>query len=64
MKKPEIDLGRCTLCGVCTAVCPEVFTVSEAVFITVTELDCYPDAAVNEAVKNCPADCIEWTEAA
>ncbi|MBW2366512.1 MAG: ferredoxin [Deltaproteobacteria bacterium] len=62
MKHPVIELSDCILCGVCEAVCPEVFFLNGAGFITVADLDRYPDPEVNEAIKNCPTDCIHWEE--
>jgi ferredoxin len=26
------------------------------------ECSSYPEEAVNEAIKNCPVDCIDWQE--
>ncbi|MDO9109123.1 MAG: ferredoxin [Desulfatirhabdiaceae bacterium] len=40
--------------------CPEVFRLNDAGYIEVTELPDYPRYGVDEASKNCPADCIEW----
>ena len=60
MKKPVIDLSDCILCGVCQDVCPEVFKLSAAGYIEVVEMPDYPRSCVNEAIKNCPADCIVW----
>lgn len=62
MKKPGLDLAACTLCMGCVAVCPEVFSLNDAGFITVTEMDVYPEACVNEAIKYCPEDVISWEE--
>lgn len=60
MKRPVVDLSECILCGVCVDVCPEVFCLNDAHFISVTELAVYPVPEVDEAIKNCPADCISW----
>lgn len=60
MKKPIVELSDCTLCEVCVAVSPAVFKLSDAGFIEVTELPVYPKDEVNEAIKNCPANCIFW----
>ena len=60
MKKPVIDLSDCILCGVCQDVCPEVFRLNDAGYIEVTEMPDYPRPCVDEAIKNCPADCIAW----
>jgi ferredoxin len=62
MKRPVVDLSDCILCGVCVDVCPEVFEQSDAGFIQVQELDTYPEEPVEEAIRNCPSDCISWLE--
>ena len=62
MKIPLLDIGTCTLCMGCVAVCPEVFRENDAGYIEVIELDTYPEACVNEGIKYCPEDCISWEE--
>ena len=60
MKIPVVELSECILCGVCEDVAPSVFRVSEAGFVVVFDLPKYPESEVDEAIKNCPADCIYW----
>ncbi len=62
MKVPVVELSDCTRCGVCVEVCPEVFIMSDSGYIFVAERGQYPEAEVDEAIKNCPADCIHWEE--
>jgi len=62
MKIPVVDIGTCTLCMGCVAVCPEVFRENDAGYIEVIELDAYPEETVNEAIKYCPEDCITWED--
>jgi len=62
MKIPVVDIGACTLCMGCVEVCPEVFRQNDAGFIEVIERETYPEAAVDEAIKYCPEDCIDWEE--
>ena len=62
-RRPAVDLGACSLCEGCIAVCPSVFRLNDTGFIEVMDLDEYPQDEVNEAIKNCPEDCIEWEEA-
>ena len=63
MKVPVIDLGVCTECDCCIAVCPAVFRQNEAAgYMEVIDLAEYPEADVDEAIKNCPVDCITWEE--
>ena len=60
---PVIDLGRCSTCGGCIEVAPQVFRYNAAIGIMeVIELEGYPVDIVDEAIKNCPKDCIQWDE--
>jgi ferredoxin len=60
MKRPSVDLGACTLCMVCVEVCPAVFSLNQAAFIAVADMESYPQGCVDEAVKYCPEDAIVW----
>lgn len=60
VRRPVVELSECILCEVCTSVCPRVFQINEAGFVAVQDLPEYPEADVNEAVKNCPQQCIYW----
>ncbi|MDP2861251.1 MAG: ferredoxin [Desulfobacterales bacterium] len=60
MKTPVVELGDCILCGICIEVAPSVFKLSSAGYIEISELPIYPETEVNEAIKNCPSDCISW----
>ena len=63
MKIPVIDLGLCTECEGCLAVCPAVFQFNPAIdMIEVADLEAYPQECVDEAIKTCPAKCIAWEE--
>lgn len=63
MKIPVIDLGLCTQCEGCLAVCPQVFRMSQAnAMLEVVDLAEYPEDCVNEAIMICPADCITWED--
>ena len=63
MKYPVVDISGCTLCMSCVEVCPEVFSLNDADFIQVADLDDYPLDCVQEAIKYCPEDVIGWEEA-
>jgi ferredoxin len=63
MKRPVIELSDCIRCEVCVEVCPEVFRMNDAGFVEVVDLGAYPQEAVDDAIKNCPADCIFWQDA-
>jgi len=62
MKKyPSIDLGKCNECMGCIEVAPSVFQYNKSFgFMEVVELDEYPLEDVEEAIKDCPEDCITW----
>ena len=46
----------------CVEVCPEVFRLNEDLgVIEVIDLDVYPRDTVDEAIKYCPEDAIEWS---
>lgn len=62
MKIPVVELSECILCGVCEEVCPSVFTINDLGYVSIAELSAYPEAEVDEAIKNCPKDCILWSE--
>ena len=62
MKVPVVDLSRCNLCGACIEVCPSVFRMNEAGYIEVIELSAYPEKEVDESIKYCPEDCIDWED--
>lgn len=58
---PVIDLGRCNDCRGCIEVAPDVFRYNEATgLMEVIELSDYPQKSIDEAIKNCPEDCIDW----
>jgi ferredoxin len=57
----SIDLGKCNECMGCVEVAPSVFKYNKLNgFMEVVELDEYPLEDVEEAIKNCPKDCITW----
>ena len=62
MKIPVVDVVACTLCMGCVEVCPEVFRLNEDLgVIEVIDLATYSRDAVDEAIKYCPEDAIEWS---
>jgi ferredoxin len=61
MKTPVVDVAACTLCMGCVEVCPDVFRLNDALgIIEVADLHLYPAGSVDEAIKYCPEDAIEW----
>ncbi|MCP4215423.1 MAG: ferredoxin [bacterium] len=59
-KIPVVDIGTCSLCLGCADVCPSVFKLNEMGYVEVTEMDAYPTDEIDEAIKYCPEDSIEW----
>jgi ferredoxin len=62
MKRPVVELSECIHCDVCVEACPAVFRLNQAGYIEVVDLDAYPAEEVDDAIRNCPADCIRWVE--
>ncbi len=60
MKFPVVELSDCILCGICEEVSPSVFHVSDLGYVQIAELSEYSEEEVNDAIRNCPADCIFW----
>lgn len=61
-KKLEVDLGECVLCDICVDLCPQVFKKNDADYIELIECDTYPEEELNDVIKSCMGDCIEWVE--
>ena len=62
MKKPDIDIGACSLCMGCVEICSEVFKYNDAGYIEVIDLQEYSEKDVDDAIMLCPEDCIVWQE--
>ena len=60
-RHPAIDLGLCSYCRGCIEIAPQVFRYNtDTGLMEVIELVEYPIELVDEAIKNCPEDCIFW----
>ncbi len=62
MRKPTIEMGDCLLCEICEEVCPQVFALNDLGYVSISDLEIYPEECVDDAIRNCPADCISWEE--
>jgi ferredoxin len=62
MKRPDIDIGACTLCMGCVEICPEVFRFNDAGYIEVIDLQEYSEKDIDYAIMLCPEDCISWLD--
>jgi ferredoxin len=60
---PVIEAGDCIACGNCEAVCSEVFRLNEALgHSEVINPTGAPEEKIQEAIDQCPAQCIRWEE--
>uniref|UniRef100_A0A7V4LC26 Ferredoxin n=1 Tax=Desulfobacca acetoxidans TaxID=60893 RepID=A0A7V4LC26_9BACT len=60
---PVIDTDACIACGNCEAVCPEVFHLREDLSHSeVVNPFGAPEARIQDAIDQCPAQCISWQE--
>ncbi len=58
---PVIDIGRCSKCLGCNSIDPALFRYNNVIGIMeVVDYEEYPEDVVDEAIKNCPRDCISW----
>ncbi len=59
-----IDIGLCTECKGCFEIAPDVFQFNiEKGYMEDVDSDLYDDELVEEAMKNCPENCIIWDKA-
>jgi len=58
---PVIDLSHCSECEGCIEIAPAVFRYNRDMGIMeIIDSNDYPGQLVDEAIKNCPKDCIYW----
>lgn len=63
MKIPVIDTLLCSKCEGCISTCPTVFRYNSVLdVVEVVELEVYPKDTVDEAIRDCPEDCISWED--
>ncbi len=62
MKIPVVDNGDCTRCEGCYDMYPELFELTDVGYVATVERECYPEEEVEDAIKQCPQDCITWEE--
>jgi ferredoxin len=60
---PKIEEDECIACGNCEAVCPEVFRLNENLgHSEVINPRGAPEEKIQEALDQCPAQCIHWAD--
>jgi ferredoxin len=58
MNKPIVDQNKCTGCGTCMALCPEVFELGPEGLSKVKELDDYDVFPIQDCIDSCPSQAI------
>ena len=63
VKVPYIVYSECIACGSCVEICPEVFRLDdrEGYAIVINQAGAPPEQ-IQEAMDNCPTQCIHWEE--
>jgi ferredoxin len=59
-KKPVIDQDICTGCELCVGTVPDVFRMNEQNVAEVFEPFGASEELIQEAIDNCPVNCISW----
>jgi len=59
-KKPYIDEDVCIGCELCANTVPEVFRMREDNIAEVYDPEGAPEENIQEAIDNCPVNCIHW----
>jgi len=60
---PAIDVDECIACGNCEQVCPEVLRLNESLgHSEVINPHGAPEEKIQEAMDQCPVQCIHWQE--
>ena len=59
-KFPVVNQSECISCGVCVEICPEVFQLNNDNLSEVINPEGAPETKIQEAIDNCPVQCIHW----
>ena len=54
----DVELSECIRCGICVETCSVVFHYGPGEMVMVREIEGALPDCVEDAVRNCPADCI------
>lgn len=56
-----IDIGLCSECRGCVEIAPDIFRFNPvASYMEAVDLEQYDENLVQEAIKNCPKNCIHY----
>ncbi len=59
---PYVDEEECTGCELCVETCPEVFRMNEEELSEVYDPGGAAEDQIQEAIDNCPVECIHWRD--
>ena len=62
MKVPWVDRDECTSCGQCTEIASNTFEMDDEDIAVVADPEGDPEETIQEAIDDCPAECIHWRE--
>jgi ferredoxin len=61
-KKPVVEQETCIGCGLCSDLCPGVFLLNDDNLAEVVDPFGGSEADIQEAIDQCPVECILWVE--
>ncbi len=59
-RKPVVDQETCISCELCTSIASGVFRMNENNVAEVFDPEGDPEETIQEAIDNCPVNCISW----
>jgi ferredoxin len=62
MKVPWVDQDECTSCELCTETAPNTFRMNDDDVAEVFNPQGDPEDLIQQAIDDCPAECIHWKE--
>ncbi|MFW0837560.1 MAG: ferredoxin [Candidatus Komeilibacteria bacterium] len=62
MSNPIVDQNKCTGCGTCIALCPQVFNFNKEGKSAVVDSSACAHCDCQLAIDSCPSQAISWQE--